>query len=316
MRFRKGESSAGHLDWIDPSSNQEEEETEEGGGENINNDRNHDYNSAYGGSNRYVTFLFALRVAEVGGQIVFPLMENTFMESTSAVNINTDNDNNDNNNNSQKKGKSASSPQKYKDAISSFPRSWEKELLQQCETRFRVTPLAPLDAFLFYSQKPNGVPDYLALNGICPVLQGESWFAAIHIWNGGRDGASGKDQSILSSSSSSSSSSPGSVATTTTVSTRGGFTNNNNIVSSSGSVISSSGSGNVVSSTHNNNNNNNDLQNMINNLNNNNPSLFYVSASFESKDVVSAKLYWEDQVRKNCYYGYCYCYCYCFLCVN
>jgi hypothetical protein len=302
MRFRKGESSAGHLDWIDPSSNQEEEDAEEGGErerEINSNDRNHDYNSAYGGSNRYVTFLFALRVAEIGGQIVFPLMEDTFMESSSAVNTDTNNNNNNNNidSNSQKKGKSSSSsPQKYKDAISSFPHSWEKELLQQCETRFRVTPLAPLDAFLFYSQKPNGVPDYLALNGICPVLQGESWFAAIHIWNGGRDGASGRDQSNLSSSSS----------VTTPVSSRSGSSistsnnNNNNIVSSSGlsaSSTGSSGSGNVVST-----NNNNDLQNMINNINNNNPTLFYVSASFESKDVVSAKLYWEDQVRKkDCY---------------
>ena len=233
IRLQTSEAAAAHHDWISPDNDESDLSGMgtggPGGDQRGGGDRPHDYNSAYqGGSNRYATFFIALDQSPnlVGDHLVFPLTEST--DAATCGNSRDDRDNNDQlhrndyNDDGQDETCQAQTPGIYSPSLPSSS-GWERELLQQCETRFRVH-VDPLDAIVFYSQKANGVPDYLSFYGLCPLLSsmagsgGEKWYLLVQVWNGPRPGLTAA------------------------------------------------------------------------------ASMNAVSASFESKDVVTAKLFWEDQV--------------------
>jgi prolyl 4-hydroxylase len=67
--------------------------------------------------------------------------------------------------------------------------SWEETLVAKCRSRLAVQP-HPGRAVLFYSQLPNGKPDYTSLHGGCPVLAGQKYAANLWVWNSHRHGYS------------------------------------------------------------------------------------------------------------------------------
>jgi len=73
------------------------------------------------------------------------------------------------------------------------PHSWQREMLVTCRTRLSVKPQHS-HALLFYSQTPEGHPDYRSTHGGCPVLAGEKWAANVWVWNGPRQGYWEKDE--------------------------------------------------------------------------------------------------------------------------
>ena len=106
----------------------------------------HNYNSAADGTNRYVTFLLTLSAADEGGETVFPLLEPQ----------------------DEKKGDHRVTErlkQPYDEEDGS-----ETDLAADCASRLTVK-LISLETLVVYSQKPNGVPDYLSLHGRCPVIK-------------------------------------------------------------------------------------------------------------------------------------------------
>lgn len=55
----------------------------------------------------------------------------------------------------------------------------------ECKTRFSLST-KKYETYIFYSQKPNGKPDYLSIHGHCPVQAGEQILAKMTIWNAPR----------------------------------------------------------------------------------------------------------------------------------
>ncbi len=106
----------------------------------------HNYNSAADGTNRYVTFLMTLSAAEEGGETVFPLLEPQ-----------------DTKKGDHKVAERLEHP--YDEEEGS-----ENDLAAECDSRMTVK-LMSLETLVVYSQKPNGVPNYLSLHGRCPVIK-------------------------------------------------------------------------------------------------------------------------------------------------
>lgn len=75
-----------------------------------------------------------------------------------------------------------------KHAIDMFKKgSLEYSLLFDCHRKLSVPPKEGTAA-LFYSVKPDGRLDPMALHGACPVIKGVKWGANIWIWNRQRYG--------------------------------------------------------------------------------------------------------------------------------
>eukprot|EP00980_Cylindrotheca_fusiformis_P000596 scaffold154_cov129-Cylindrotheca_fusiformis.AAC.13 len=67
------------------------------------------------------------------------------------------------------------------------PGSWEEAMVATCRTRLSVKP-SHGRAVLFYSQYPDGVEDPMSKHGGCPVLQGQTkWAANLWVWNAPRE---------------------------------------------------------------------------------------------------------------------------------
>jgi hypothetical protein len=61
--------------------------------------------------------------------------------------------------------------------------SWEEKMVATCHSCLSVRPTHGR-AVLFYSQFPNGAEDKMSKHGGCPVLKGETkWAANLWVWN-------------------------------------------------------------------------------------------------------------------------------------
>jgi len=173
LRYNQTNAYIPHLDWITPPEN----------------DNDHNWESAEGGTNRYATVFFYLSDVDNGGETVFTEAK----PYTTAYEINDDGSNTPKQaeykfmtrdmaiNETNEYLKSANLSHLF------VENSWEKEMITQCRSRLSVKP-KKATAILFYSQYPDGRMDELSNHGGCPVLQGQKWAANLWVWNGPRVG--------------------------------------------------------------------------------------------------------------------------------
>ncbi len=173
LRYNQTNAYIPHLDWITPPED----------------DKNHNWESAEGGTNRYATVFFYLSDVEDGGETVFTEAK----PYTTAYEVSAD-------------GEDTSSLAEYKFITRDMAinetneylkntnlshlfadNSWEKDMIIQCRSRLSIKP-KKATAILFYSQYPDGRMDELSNHGGCPVLQGQKWAANLWVWNGPRVG--------------------------------------------------------------------------------------------------------------------------------
>jgi len=188
----------------------------------------HDYDSANGGTNRFVSLVLYLNTVEDGGETVFPQVDSVADQKKAAKLAKT-----------KKRAKKGGETRKNEenetpvkeDSSKGRRGGYEVELpLMTSTTTTRAQKIASLqeadaylaqkgteteksvpkaswerallaecksrlsvkavktEAVLFYSQHPNGTANFLTKHGGCPVLQGEKWVANLFIWNGPRNG--------------------------------------------------------------------------------------------------------------------------------
>jgi hypothetical protein len=140
----------------------------------------HDYHSQYDGTNRFVSMIFYLKTPSLGGGTVFPLLEpksgNVRKKTRAQIQEEVDDF-----------LKLNGVDQLFSNAVEGgddtagctgsvcslnvrHDASWQRNLLDECHHRFHFQAKA-LDVLVFYSQKPNGLPDYLTKHAGCPVLK-------------------------------------------------------------------------------------------------------------------------------------------------
>ena len=173
LRYNQTNAYIPHLDWITPPED----------------DPDHNWESAEGGTNRYATVFFYLSDVDDGGETVFTEAK----PYSTAYEVRADGDDTSESTelNFITRETAVHETNEYlKNANLSHlfvEDSWEKDMIIQCRSRLSVKP-KKATAILFYSQYPDGRKDELSNHGGCPVLQGQKWAANLWVWNGPRVG--------------------------------------------------------------------------------------------------------------------------------
>jgi len=132
-----------------------------------NNDDEHDYDSAYVGTNRFATMLLYFNTLSngEGGETVFPNAspadKSNVVEHSQAI--------------------EQFRTSEFSNAFEQG--SWQETLIGKCQSRLSVKPYATR-VVLFYSQFPDGSLDDDSIHGACPVFNDTKWAANLWIWNG------------------------------------------------------------------------------------------------------------------------------------